>query len=574
MLSHGLGNLAKSSNRYNQLMADLKAKLNPPIEQIRIPKEAETVQQKRKRLFNKDTGSLQLDLSGTPFWIWDEDLHYALRKQTDDHCCFVDMIGRPVNPKTGEEQPMFPYEFEVFRALFEPDFANPNNDKRRWKHLWIKKARGAGITEFFIYLMLYLPLCFPKVYYDSQMAIVTGIRKQTAVRVMQRMKTKLYQKLKIHTDFNESVLDINGCIIEAYPIKNPDSYRGLHNLKVLFFDEADYLFKSLIDDTFAAVEGFIPKNNPYIIFNSTARKPGGLMQQIEDQPDEERNYKKLYLLADKLIGYIYTQEEIELASTSPYYRQEMWGEYQGEKGNLFPQEYLDYAAGLTDILYIRDTMTKEIRRTIERPVGELSVKDVLSDFRFLGIGYPTSIGNDPGWMTSMFAAVVLKEIEGVIYAVREEELFAPSHEEGFSLLKRLMYQEFPSKHPKVYIDDNNGSISFIRAFKEDIKEYKDYHQMDHAMLIQSIRSETGMTVCPVPFGKYGNRMIDQLRRLMELGVFRMDKDITPNLWTSMNSAKFDEFRNKFNKKDTVKNDVFDAGRLAAANFKIGNLGVF
>jgi hypothetical protein len=46
------------------------------------------------------------------------------------------------------------------------------------------------------------------------------------------------------------------------------------------------------------------------------------------------------------------------------------------------------------------------------------------------------------------------------------------------------------------------------------------------------------------------------------------------LWIALTSATFDEVRNKFNKKDTMKNDVYDGGRLAAANFKIGNLGVF
>lgn len=573
-MTTALGRLATTNQTYKQLVREQYERINPAVvvdNDSSTSQDGETVKQKRKRLFNKDTGSLQLDLTGVPFWVWDESLHYSLRKLTNDHCCFVDMVGRPTNPKTGEEMPLFPYELEVIRALFEPDFANPGQNKRRHKHLWIKKARGAGTTELFIYLMLYLALAFPKVFYDSQMAIVTGIRKQTAVRVMQRMKHKLYQKLKIHTDFNESVLDINGCLIQAYPIKNPDSYRGLHNLKVLFFDEADYIFRTLIDDTFAVAEGFWAKNDPYTIFNSTARKPGGLMQQIEDLPDEQCNYKRIYLLADKLLGYIYTQEDLDKASTSQFYRQEYWGEYQGEKGNLFPQEYLDYAAGLTDVLIIRDTMTGAIRRTIQRPEQELTVRDVISDYRFLGIGYQTSIGTDPGFYSSMFASVVMKEIEGIIYVVKEVELFAPSQEEGIRLQKQLMYQDYPTKHPKVFID--SSAVSFVRAFKEDIKEYQDYHKMTHDELVVSIKSQFGMTVCPVSFGKYGDGMNYQLRRLMELGLLRIDKELTPNLWLSMNSAKFDEVRNKFNKKDTTKNDVYDAGRLASINFPIGNIGV-
>ena len=118
-------------------------------------------------------------------------------------------------------------------------------------------------------------------------------------------------------------------------------------------------------------------------------------------------------------------------STSPYYRQEYWGEYKGEKGNLFPQSILDYAAGLTDELIIKDTMTGEIRRTIQRPPKELTVQDVISDYRFLGPNYRTSVGTDPAFNSSMFASVVNKEIAGHIYAVKEAEIQAPIIRTGY-----------------------------------------------------------------------------------------------------------------------------------------------
>lgn len=531
----------------------------------------ETVQQKRKRLFNKETGSLKLDFTGLPFWIWDEALHYQLRRKTDSHCCFVDVLGRPVDPKTGEEKPLFPYEYDMMRALFNPNFANLNNDTRRHKHVWIKKARGAGATEFFIYLMLYLPCVFPKVYYDTQMAVITGIRKSTATKVMDRMKHKLYQKLGIVTDFSESVIDINGCIIEAYPANNPDSVRGLHRMKFIFYDEADATPLSVIPDMLSAIEGYWGKNDPYTVINSTAKKIGGIMQQLEDQPDETCNYKKLFVLADRLLGYIYTQQDLDRASTSPYYRQEYWGEYKGEKGNLFPQEFLDYAAGLTDELIIRDTMTGEIRRTIQRPPKELTVRDVVSDYRFLGPSYRTSVGTDPAFNSSMFASVVNKEISGHIYAVKEAEIQAPSSEQGIEMQKRLIYQDYPSMHPKIWIDAS--AVLFIRSLKKDIGEDPDYHQLTPDLLRESIMSPLGMTVCPIAFGKYGDSMNYHWRRLLELGVYHIDKEVTPYLWISMNSAKFDDIHNKFDKKNTAKNDTFDAARLANIAYRIGNLGV-
>jgi len=573
MQSPGLGQLQKINSEYGQYMKQKYAHiLQPPITKYeKDPEIKETIHEKRKRLFNKDTGSLQLNLKKVPFWIWDESLHETLRKQTGDMCCFVDMIGRPVNPKTGEENPLFPYEYDIIKALFIPSFANPGNDVRRHKHIWIKKARGAGITEFFIYFMLYLPCAFPEVFYDTQQAIITGIRKTTAIKVMQRMKHKLYQKLGIVTDFNESVLDINGCMIEAYPANNPDTIRGLHRMKGILFDEADSTSINMIDEMLSAIEGYIAKNNPYIIINGTAKKIGGMMQQIEEQQQETCNYKRLFILADKLLGYIYTQEDLDLASTSPYYRQEYWGEYKGEKGNLFPQEFLDYAAGLTDELVIRDTMTGEVRRTISRPPKELTVQDVISDYRFLGPSYRTSVGTDPAFNSSMFASVVYKEIEGHIYAVREQEILAPSSEQGIEMQKRLIYQDYPSIAPKIWID--MSATLFIRSLKNDISEDPDYHNMSPDLLKESMYSPMGMTVCPIPFNKYGDRMNYHWRRLMELGVYHIDKKVTPYLWISMNSAKFEEKTSKFNKHDTAKNDIFDAGRLATCSYKIANIGV-
>ena len=570
MSSPTLGKLYSINQEYTKL---IQSRLNSDKHNLIPEGVSETVQQKRRRLFNKDTGSLQLNLRGMPFYVWDQVLHEQLRKLTNNGCCFVDAIGRPVNTKTGQEMPLFPYEYEFIRTLFEPAYNNPpaGNPSNRHKHLWVKKSRGAGITELMIYIMLYLPMAYPEVYYDSQMAIVTGIHKTTAIRVIDRMKQKLYQKLRIATDFNDAVLDINGCIIEAYPAIRPDSYRGLHNLKLVFNDESDFYPKSIIDDVMDANEGYWGKSNPFTIFNSTAKEPDGLMQRIEKQPDATCNYKKLFILVDKLRGYIYTDEDIEMASISPSYAREYLGEYKGEKGNLFPQEYLDYAAGLTDTLIIRDTESGEIRKTIERSIGELSVRDVVSDHRYLGVGYDSSIGTDPAFNSSMFATVVTKEIGGIIYFVKEKEMLAPSVDEGIEMQKRMMYNDYPSFSPKIWIDAS--SVPFIRALKKDIGEDPDYHQYKPELLREMMGTRMGMIVCPIAFNKYGDKLNYHLRRLMELGRVRIDKEITPSLWIAWNTAKFDEVHNRFNKNDTAKNDVYDASRLACCNYKIGNLSI-
>lgn len=568
-----LGSLYKldPTYRYNQKMQRLEYEQRNHLlldkEEDNDPLIPETVQQKRKRLFNKDTGSLNLSFKGIPFWLWgDQLLHEMYRRKTGGMCCFVDILGRPRNPKTGKKNPMFPYEMEVYRSMFENDYANSLQDKKKWKHIWIKKAAGAGITEFFIYMFLYLPLAFPDEFYDSQIAIVTGINANLAKGIMRRMKNKLYQRLHLTFDFNERVIDVNGCIIQAYPSKNPDAYRALHNLKGIFCDEADFFDPNNIENVRDAIERYYAKSNPWIIVNSTANEPDGFMERIEKQDEETCFYKRLFILAPKLKGYIYTKEELDLMSQSDSYPREYLGEYHGLRGNVFKKEYLDFAIGETDTINILDKNTGAIKRTIVRNKGELTVKEVISDYRYLGQSYKTSIGEDPAFSSSQFGIVVNKLIGNVVYAVKELGLDAPTHEEGIEVTKDLMFTEYPYMHPKIYVDASQ--VAYIRALKKELNEDENYHKYSIPELIERIKRPTGMKVCPIAFNKFGDRMLYQWKRFMELGLYRLDPDITPNLYISMSSAKYDENKNRFDKNKTALNDYFDGGRLALCNWTL------
>ena len=233
---------------------------------------------------------------------------------------------------------------EVFRALFEPHHANPGNDRKRWKHVWIKKATGMGITEFVIRLMVYLPLAYPDKFKNSQMAIVTGINMDVSTGIMQRMKYLLYENLGIKFDTNEREININNCVIKAYPSIRPDSIRSLPNPSFFFMDEFAFYPESLYSSVMDAVERYFAKSNPFIILNSTPDRPGDLLEQIEKQSNEECKYKRLFLLWEKGYGYIYSKEDIELARQSDSWAREYEGQYTGLKGNLFTKEVLDFAA--------------------------------------------------------------------------------------------------------------------------------------------------------------------------------------------------------------------------------------
>jgi hypothetical protein len=86
-------------------------------------------------------------LRDKPFWIWDKQLHRQEDIKTKGDCCFNHIVGLPTKDK--EEKPMFDYEKLLYDSLLVPDFYNPLRHTFKLKHLWVKKATGLGVTEFF-----------------------------------------------------------------------------------------------------------------------------------------------------------------------------------------------------------------------------------------------------------------------------------------------------------------------------------------------------------------------------------------------------------------------------------------
>jgi len=83
-------------------------------------------------------------LKNKPFWIWDIPEHKRQNIITNGDCCFNHMVGCP--EKNGIQKPMFDYERIVFEAL------------QSHNHLWIKKATGLVVTEFFLRFIAWLCL--------------------------------------------------------------------------------------------------------------------------------------------------------------------------------------------------------------------------------------------------------------------------------------------------------------------------------------------------------------------------------------------------------------------------------
>jgi hypothetical protein len=168
----------------------------------------------RKELFQR--------LKDKPFWIWDKQQHKQDDIRTDGDCCFNHIIGLP--QKDGTDKPFYDYQKIIFDTLVTHD----GN-----KHLWIKKATGLGISEFMLRFMTWLCLK-DNVLSGSQMCIVTGPRIDLAIALIDRMK-KLFANSKgiaaaAAFDTKETVIELNGVKIEAFPSHHLDSMRGLPNV--------------------------------------------------------------------------------------------------------------------------------------------------------------------------------------------------------------------------------------------------------------------------------------------------------------------------------------------------------
>ena len=140
--------------------------------------------QQQNRLFEK--------LQDKPFWIWDIEQHKHADIQCSGECCFNHIIGLPM--KDGVEKPIFDYEKKIFDAL------------QSHKHIWIKKATGLGITEYFLRYIAWLCL-WNDDYRNSQICIVTGPNIDMAIRLIKRLKTLFETKHNVIFSNKETVLE-------------------------------------------------------------------------------------------------------------------------------------------------------------------------------------------------------------------------------------------------------------------------------------------------------------------------------------------------------------------------------
>ena len=366
-------------------------------------------------------------------------------------------------------------------------------------------------------------------YQNSQMCIVTGPNQDIAIKLIKRMKGLFEHKLGITFANKETVLELNGCSIEAYPSNHLDAYRALDNPKFILLDEADFFRKSEQEDVRHVSERYIAKSDPFIVMVSTPYAPDGLFDSIEKEPEEICIYKRIFLDFTFGINKIYTKEEIEKTKQSPSFEREYNLKYLGRIGNVFH--------------------TKDIDVALEKGQTNFVAANKMS---------PKSMGIDPGWGSSPFAIVITQWVDGQIHVLYAEQFERPDFNEMLSIVWRLMTEfELSKKNSKIYVDGANPSV--IKSLKLQLGENSNYDKVISYYNSQKRDWAKSMTVIPVNFSTEHKAMLGHVKMLVEKGYVSVNSKHDKRL-TSLRTAVENE--GVLDKEVTIYDDILDAFRLA------------
>jgi hypothetical protein len=353
------------------------------------------------------------------------------------------------------------------------------------------------------------------------------------------MKALFTQKLGTTFDTKETVLELNGCSIEAYPSNHIDVFRSLTNPKFILIDEGDFMPKFQQDEVRSVSERYIAKSDPYIVMVSTPNAPGGLFQRIHQEPLETCLYKKIFLDYTYGVGKIYSPKEIEKAKQSPSFPREYEMQYLGLIGNVFSQLSIENA---TKIQYNPSQINPNAKK---------------------------SFGVDAGFGSSNFAIVVTQFVDNKIQVIFAEEYERPNFAAMIDKIWQLKQQ--CGYISNIYTDAANPEIweSLKREFDE---RYDNHYVKDQFAYCKkyNLHIEDRMIVVPVPFSVEGAHMLQHAKSLIEetdedgSSSIAIDKHFD-KLLTGLRTAVANEY--KLDKEVTSYDDIVDAYRLALTFYK-------
>ena len=425
--------------------------------------------------------------------------------------------------KNGVAYPLFDYEKMLFDVLKEN------------KHVWIKKATGLGVTEFMLRYMAWLCL-EGNLLKGSQMCIVTGPRIELAVTLIDRMKQFFLGKQGLGKidQTKETVIELNGVHIEAYPSHHLDAMRGLKDVSFIYLDEADFFPPGQQQDARDVSERYIAKSNPWIVMVSTPNAPDGLFERIEREPEDICLYKRLFLDYTYGLDRIYTRQEIEMAKASPSFEREYNLKYLGKVGNVF--HTLDIEA----IICTKQEGQEMMDWSTSTMIGR-------------------SMGIDVAWGdTSKFAIVITQYRNNKVEVFYAESFDKPLMNE---IIDHIMQLKQRHHITKLYVDGANPEV--IRELKTRIGEYHDYYGRLTEEQVWALRSSNSWQIIPVNFQKRHREMLRWTYTLLSKRFIRIHPSLQHLIVSLRTAVVSDEW--KLDKQQTSHHDTLDSLRRALCN---------
>jgi hypothetical protein len=480
-----------------------------------------------------------------PFWYWSVEEHKAADRRTNGtgDCCFQHIMGLP---RRGNKQfPLFDYQKLLFDKLQETNC------------LWIKKATGIGATEFLLRYIVWL--CTRDNEMQGQrVCVVTGPRIDLAVTLIDRLCELFLLRHNITFSSKETLIEINGCIIEAYPSHHLDAMRGLTGVRFILLDEADFFPVGQQQAARDVSERYIAKSGSQvkIVMVSTPDKPGGLFERIEHE--NPCIYHKMILDYTYGLGRIFTEEDIAEAMKSPSFDREYRCMYLGGIGNVWSETTIQQALRLGSAEGY-DPFNPDV---IHSPYG----------VRAMGV--------DCGFGSSKFSMTVVQAVSTPEHGDQLQVLLSESHQRAdFSAMVNrcvqimrdygfLNYDVRSSDAPPCFVD--GSSPGFVRSLRAAVGLDPEYEgvmaRAKRAGFREPLDRFLGI-VRPRNFGAGGGRaMLSHLKSLLDQNMIAIHPTAFPELVISLRSAYADG--DSLDKDRTSESDHLDSLMLACSYFRL------
>ncbi len=229
-----------------------------------------------------------------------------------DFAEFNRWLGLPI--KDNKEHEIYPYELDYY------------NKVKEHRLVIVNKATGIGMTEITLRLMLHAALTWNLG--NKRLCIVSGTRLEHARELLSRLEGIIIKRQKwlINSKDCTSIRLYNGYFFKVYPAINIDAIRGLDDVSFIFIDEAAFFRLKDQNRVRDAIERYLAKTYPFIVWVSTPRGRTGAFYEIYSEALEGKNsYYALTFPYTVALNMLLDEKYIELQKRI--------------KGRLFMQEY-------------------------------------------------------------------------------------------------------------------------------------------------------------------------------------------------------------------------------------------